>query len=60
MEPKTPKKFFVSEIIVSDLVSLNFSYEEQDTFRHISDHVFGVSNFKNTKSMRVIFLFKYV
>ena len=60
MEPKTPEKFFVSEIIVSDLVSLNFSYEEQDTFRHISDYVFGVSNFKNTKSMRVIFLFKYV
>ena len=27
-------------------------------FRHLSDYAFGVRNFANTKSMRVIFLFK--
>ena len=27
-------------------------------FRHLSDYVFGVRNFENTKSMRVIFLSK--
>ena len=29
-------------------------------FRHLSDHVFGVRNFGNTKSMSVIFCFKIV
>ena len=32
MEQKIPKKFFVSEIIGSELVSLNIIYYEQDTF----------------------------
>ena len=32
MQQKIEKKFFVPEIIPSDLVSLNSSYEEQDTF----------------------------
>ena len=27
-------------------------------FRHLSNHVFGVRNFGNIKSMRVIFCFK--
>ena len=29
-------------------------------FRHLSDYVFGVRNFENTKSMKVIFFFKYL
>ena len=32
MQQKIQKKFFVSEIIASELVSLNCPYEEQDTF----------------------------
>ena len=32
MQLKIPKKFFVSEIIASELASLNCPYEEQDTF----------------------------
>ena len=32
MQQKTEKTFFVSEIIASELVSLNCLYEEQDTF----------------------------
>ena len=32
MQQKIEKKFFVSEIIASELVSLNCPYEEQDTF----------------------------
>ena len=32
MQEKTKKKFFVSNIIASGLVSSNCSYEEQDTF----------------------------
>ena len=32
MQQKIQKKFFVSEIIASELVSLNCLYEEQDTF----------------------------
>ena len=32
MHHKIEKKYFVSEIIASELVSLNFPYEEQDTF----------------------------
>ena len=31
---------------------------ETGLFRHLSNHVFRVRNFGNTKSMRVIFLFK--
>ena len=31
---------------------------ETGPFRHLSNHVFRVRNFGNTKSMRVIFLFK--
>ena len=31
---------------------------ETGIFRHLSDHVFGVRNLKNTKSMRLIFFFK--
>ena len=35
MEPNIKKKFFVYAIIASELLSLNCSYEEQDTFhRH--------------------------
>ena len=34
------------------------SISEMGLFRHLSDYVFGVRNFENTKSMRVIFLFK--
>ena len=30
--PKIEKKFFVSAIIASELLSLNCSYEEEDTF----------------------------
>ena len=33
MEQKTGKIFFVSEIIASELVSLNCAYEEEDTFQ---------------------------
>ena len=33
MQQKIEKKFFVSQIIASELVSLNCHYEEQDTFR---------------------------
>ena len=33
---------------------------ETGLFRHLSDYVFGVRNFENTKSMRVIFFFKYL
>ena len=32
MQQKTQKRFFVSEKIASELVSLNCPYEEQDTF----------------------------
>ena len=32
MQKKTKKKFLVSEIIAYELVSLNCSYEEQDSF----------------------------
>ena len=32
MLPEIEKKFFVSQIIASVLVSLNCLYEEQDTF----------------------------
>ena len=32
MQQKNEKIFFVSEIIASELVSLNCPYEEQDTF----------------------------
>ena len=32
MQQKISKSFFVSEIIASELVSLNILYEEQDTF----------------------------
>ena len=35
-------------------------YSEIGYFRHLSDYVFGVRNFENTKSMRVIFFFKYL
>ena len=31
---------------------------ETGLFRHLSNHVFGVRNFENTKSMRVTFLSK--
>ena len=31
---------------------------ETGPFRHLSDYVFGVRNFGNTKSMSVIFLFE--
>ena len=31
---------------------------EMGLFRHLSNHVLGVRNFGNTKSMRVIFFFK--
>ena len=31
---------------------------ETGLFRHLSNHVFGVRNFGNTKSMRVIFVSK--
>ena len=33
MNEKSEKKFFVSEIISSELVSLNCLYEEQETFQ---------------------------
>ena len=33
---------------------------ETGLFRHLSDYVFGVRNFENTKSMKVIFFFKYL
>ena len=33
---------------------------EKGLFRHLSDYVFGVSNFETTKSMRVVFLLKYL
>ena len=32
MQQGSDKRFFVSEIIASELVSLNFLYQEQDTF----------------------------
>ena len=32
MQQKLEEKFFVSDIIASELVSLNCPYEEQDTF----------------------------
>ena len=32
MEQKIEKNFYVSEIIASELVSLNSPYEEQNTF----------------------------
>ena len=32
MQQKTQKKLVISEIISSELVSLNCPYEEQDTF----------------------------
>ena len=35
-------------------------YSEIGYFRHLSDYVFGVRNFENTKSMKVIFFFKYL
>ena len=31
---------------------------ETELFMHLSNHVFGVLNFGNTKAMRVIFFFK--
>ena len=31
---------------------------EKELFRHLSNHVFGVRNFRNTKAMRVMFFFK--
>ena len=31
---------------------------ERGIFRHLSDYVFQVRNFENTKPMRVIFLYK--
>ena len=31
---------------------------EMGFFRHLYNHVFGVHNFRNTKSMRIIFFFK--
>ena len=33
---------------------------ETGLFRHLSDYVFGVRNFRKTKSMTVIFFFKYL
>ena len=33
-------------------------YSQTRIFRHLYDYVFGVCNFGNTKSLRVIFLFK--
>ena len=33
---------------------------ELGIFRHLSDYVFGVDNFKNAKSMRVTFFSKYL
>ena len=33
MQKKNEKRFFLSEIITSELVSLNCPYEEQDIFR---------------------------
>ena len=30
----------------------------KEPFRHLSNHVFGVCNFRNTKAMRVMFFFK--
>ena len=36
MQQKIQKKFFVSEIIASELVSLNCPYDEQDTFHRQS------------------------
>ena len=32
MQQETDKKFFLSEIIASELVTLKCPYEEQDTF----------------------------
>ena len=32
MQQKTQKKLFVSEVITSEVVSLNCPYEEQDNF----------------------------
>ena len=36
MQQKNEKIFFVSEIIASELVSLNCPYDEQDTFHRQS------------------------
>ena len=36
------------------------SSSETGHFRHLSDYVFGVRNFENTKAMRVIFFFQTV
>ena len=33
---------------------------QTEHFRHLSDYVFGVRNFENTKSMRVIFFSKFL
>ena len=33
---------------------------ETELFKHLSHHVFGVRNFGNTKSMRIIFFSKYL
>ena len=33
---------------------------ETGLFRHLSNHVFGVRNFRNAKSMRVMFLFQNI
>ena len=33
---------------------------ERGLFRHLSDHVFGVTNFWNTKSLKVILFSKYL
>ena len=120
MQQKNEEKFFVSEIIVCELVSFNCLYEEEDNFhcqpmcqqavpecflsiketfsnsislkaideydqeavtkistvqgtftillvegssetshfKHLSNHVFRDRNFRNTKAVRVIFIFK--
>ena len=60
MQGNIQKIFIVTEITGSELVSLNclYSSSEMRLFRHLSDYVFGVRNFENTNSMRVIFFFR--
>ena len=60
MQGNIQKIFIVTEITASELVSLNCLYSSSETrlFRHLSDYVFGVRNFENTNSMRVIFFFR--
>ena len=36
------------------------AYSETELFRNLSDYIFGVRNYENTKSMRVIFFFQNV